>query len=425
MFKVLVIAYYYPPMGLSGVQRTLKFTKYMSEYGWEPTVLTSTKTGYFAHDYTLLEEVEASKINVVRVGANDLNSVLKKFGTIKIPSEWIRRIYNRIIQSVFIPDNKKSWAKKAAEKAREILSNENFDAIFVTIPPFSSFVEFAKIKKEFNLPLIVDYRDLWYDSYFSFYLTLFHKMAHKKLEYNSLKNANRIIVTNRNIKESLLKNFPFLSFEDVTIIRHGYDAHDFDEINIAPRENKKIIITHSGNFIEYTTPQYLFEAYKLLKKENPEIAAKFELHFVGLLGRNFIGLIKKLKLVSNVKLHGYVNHKESVKKLLESDVLWMMIDNRKNIEAILPGKTLEYAGARKLIFANIPNGAAKIVLEEYKSAIITPPRDIKKIKEGFIQIYEMFSQGEVPAHDEDFVLNHERKCLTQHLTKEFQFLLKT
>ncbi|MGD8779307.1 MAG: glycosyltransferase [Ignavibacteria bacterium] len=424
MYKVLVVAYYYPPMGLSGVQRTLKFTKFMKEFDWEPTVLTTGNAGYFAHDNSLKKEVDNTGITVVRVGANDPNSLLKGFGTIKIPSEWIRKIYNRITQSIFIPDNKKSWAKKAAIKAKEILSKEKYDLIFVTIPPFSTFVEFSKLKKELNIPLIVDYRDLWYKSYFSFYLTPLHKLAHKKLEYNSLKNADRIIVTNRNIKEKLLNEFPFLTFDDIIIIRHGYDSSDFENNFPAPRENEKIIITHSGNFIEYTTPEYLLKAYRLLKKENPEIASKIELHFVGLVSNNYISLIKRLKLEPDVKLHGYLNHKESVKKLLESDVLWMMIDNRKSIEAILPGKTLEYAGARKPIFANIPDGAAKIVLEEYKASIITAPRDICKIKESLVEIYKMYFHNDLPKCNEEFVENHSRKKLTELLIKEFQFFLK-
>ncbi len=424
MYKALVVAYYYPPMGLSGVQRTLKFTKFMKDFNWEPTVLTTSTAGYFAHDNTLEEEIANNGIKVVRVGANDPNSLLRNFGTIRIPSEWIRKIYNRVTQTIFIPDNKKSWAKKAAKKAREILSSEKYDLIFVTIPPFSSFVEFSQLKKEFNIPLIVDYRDLWYKSYFSFYLTPLHKLSHKKLEYNSLMNSDRVIVTNRNIKERLLSDFPFLTFEDIVIVRHGYDLSDFENNNPAPKENDKIIITHSGNFIEYTTPEYLLRAYKMLKKEKPEIASKIELHFVGLISKNYISLIKRLKLESNVKLHGYLNHKESIKKLLESDVLWMMIDNRKSIEAILPGKTLEYAGARKPIFANIPDGAAKIVLEDYKASVITEPKDINKIKECLIDIYKMHKMNNLPKCDEEFVENHDRKKLTELLVKEFQFFLE-
>ncbi len=140
MFKVLVIAYYFPPMGLSGVQRTLKFVKYMKEYNWEPTVLTAGDIGYYAHDYSLLKEIENSNIRILRTQGKEPNAVLKKYGTIKLPKEKIRKLFNRISQTLFIPDNKISWSKKAVKYASELLSKENFDVIFVTCPPFSSFI---------------------------------------------------------------------------------------------------------------------------------------------------------------------------------------------------------------------------------------------------------------------------------------------
>ena len=204
MFKVLVVAYYFPPMGLSGVQRTLKFVKYMKKYNWEPTVITSGKVAYFAHDNYLNNELEELKIEVIRVaGSFEPNSLLSKFGTLKFPSEFIRNILDKISQSFFIPDNKISWSKKALSKVDEILSHQHFDALFVTAPPFSSFEILSQIKQKHDIPLFADYRDLWYGSYFAFYPTPFHRLLHKKKEYKALKAADRIIVTNRKIKELL------------------------------------------------------------------------------------------------------------------------------------------------------------------------------------------------------------------------------
>ena len=145
MFKVLVVAYYFPPMGLSGVQRTLKFVKYMSKYNWEPTVITVGQTGYFAHDISLQKELDETGIRVVRVDGKGPNSRLAKYGTIKMPGEFLRKLFHRLSSTFYIPDNKRSWSKKAAQKAREMLKEEEFDAIFVTSPPFSAFYELAKV----------------------------------------------------------------------------------------------------------------------------------------------------------------------------------------------------------------------------------------------------------------------------------------
>ena len=161
MFKVLVLSYYYPPMGLSGVQRTLKFTKYMPKFNWQPTVITAGNVAYFAHDLSLLKEAEDAGVNIFRTEAFDLNSMIgKKYGTVNMPKEALRKLYSNFSKTFFIPDNKKSWAKRAYQTAREILQKENYDIIFVTIPPFSSFMYAVKLKKEFNIPLFVDYKDL-------------------------------------------------------------------------------------------------------------------------------------------------------------------------------------------------------------------------------------------------------------------------
>src|SRR4030066_1235489 len=127
MHKVLVISYYFPPMGLSGVQRTLKFVKYLKNKNWEPTVITTGKVAYFAHDESLQKELNEMRVRVIRVEGTEPNSLLSKHGTIKLPSEFIRKTFNRLSQIFLIPDNKLSWSKKAFKKCLEILSHEQFD----------------------------------------------------------------------------------------------------------------------------------------------------------------------------------------------------------------------------------------------------------------------------------------------------------
>ena len=189
MYKVLIIAYYFPPMGLSGVQRTLKFAKYMKSFNWDPTVLTASDTGYYAHDNSLLAEAESADIRIVRTNGNEINSRLSKKGTMKMPPEFIRKMLSRISNTFFIPDNKVGWSKKAIITARTLLRDENFDLIFVSAPPFSSINMAVKLKKEFNLPLVIDYRDLWFGNQFAFYPTPLHKLIHKRMEYAALKES--------------------------------------------------------------------------------------------------------------------------------------------------------------------------------------------------------------------------------------------
>jgi glycosyltransferase involved in cell wall biosynthesis len=424
MFKVLVIAYYYPPLGLSGVQRTLKFVKYMKNTNWEPTVLTTGNVAYFAHDYSLLKESDEAGIRVVRAGGRGPNSFLSKFGTIGIPREFIRKILNRISQAVYIPDNKLSWTKAAYKTAENLLSTEKFHAIFVTGPPFSAFDLGSKLKKQFNIPLFLDYRDIWFGSYFAFYLTPFHKLLQKRHEYLALKSADRVFVTNRKIKEKILNLFQFLTFEDIVILPHGYDSEDFEKLKAVPKPNDKLIITYSGIFMEYNSPKYFIKAFKELSVERPDVTEDIELHFVGFLRKENKKLIKKLKLEAFVKDHGYMTHGESIIKIKSSDILWLMIGRKRNIDAILPGKLYEYMGSLKPIIACVPDGAARIAAHEYGASFITEPDDISQIKNTILEVYELYKKNQLPKPDENYVAKYRRDFLTEQLTKQMQLMVK-
>ena len=411
-------------MGLSGVQRTLKFVKYMKNYNWEPTVLTAANTGYYAHDNYLLKEAEEAKINIVRVGGRDINSILAKKGTIKMPPEFIRKILSRLNYTFFVPDNKKGWAKKAIKTAHKILSEEKYNLIFVSAPPFSAINIAVKLKKEFNIPLVVDYRDLWYGNQFAFYPTPIHKFLNKRMEYKALKVTELVIATNRRMKEKLLNHFKFLTFEDVYIIPHGFDPADFNELHIDKKPNEKMRLTYSGMFYEFITPKYFLNAFKQLSIERPDVTANIELQFIGHFRNENKKLIKKLKLQEFVIEFGYLDHKEALSKVMSSDVLWMMVGYARNVDTHSSGKLYEYFGTRKPILVSVPDGALKASATEYKASFITKPDDINEIKETILRIYELYVKGALPIPDEEFVEKHRRDFLSELLTKQFQFLVK-
>jgi glycosyltransferase involved in cell wall biosynthesis len=424
MFKVLVISYYFPPMGLSGVQRTLKFVKYMKRLNWEPTVLTTQATAYYAHDLSLLKEVEDNNINVVRVAGADINSVLASKGTVKIPREFIRKILSRISAAIFIPDNKIGWTKKAIVTARELLKNEEFDLIFVSAPPFSTVNMAVELKKEFDIPLVIDYRDLWYGFQFAFYPTPIHKYLHKKMEYRALKKADKVIATNRKMKEKLISFYPFLSFEDIVIIPHGYDPDDFANLKVEVKKSNKMYLAYSGSFYEYITPKFFLQAFKELSLEKPEITANIELHFIGYLRTENVKMIKKLKLQEFVKAYGYLKHEESLSKIMMADVLWFMVGHGRNDDTISSGKLYEYIGTQKPIIACVPEGALKLSAQEYGAAIVTEPDNIQQIKNAIVQSYELYRNNSLPKPNVEFVEKHRRDFLTEQLVKQFQFLIR-
>ncbi len=424
MFKVLIIAYYFPPKGLSGVQRTLKFVKYMPQNNWAPTVLTSGDNAYYAYDHELMKEIDAENVKIVRVEAKEVNSLLPIKGTLKMPSETVRKLLSYISAWFFIPDNKKPWAKKALEEGRRLLAKEEYDLIFVSGPPFSSVEAAVQLKKEFDIPLVIDYRDLWFGYHFAIYPTPIHKSLVKKGEYLALKAADRIVVVNRRVKERIMDYYKFIGHKDVLIIPHGYDQADFDAAGIEPKPKDKLVITYSGLFYEYITPKYLLNAFKELLQERPDYAANIQLQFIGILRKSLVRQIKKLKLEQHVKVTGYVSHLESVRKIKSSDVLWLMIGRGQNADTISTGKLYEYMGSRKPIIGFVEDGAVKSALQEYKASYICDPFNLEEIKKTLIQVYEDFRFERLPVPDAEDVEKFRRDTLTTQLTKELQFLVK-
>ena len=424
MFNALVIAYYYPPMGLSGVQRTEKFTKYMRQFNWQPTVITTGKTAYYAHDLTLLEEAEKAGVTIKRTESFDPNSVLKKLGTVQMPREFIRKNLSRLSKTIFIPDNKLFWSKKAFKLASNLLKNEHFDVLYVSIPPFSTFSMAAKLKKRFNIPLIVDYRDAWHGNQFAFNPSPYHSYKNKKLEDRALRASDKIIVVNRLIKEKLLKSFQFLTFEDIVILPHGYDPEDFLNVEPIKDHSNKMKILYSGIFYENVTPKYLLQAFKQLTVERPDIVSQIELQFVGHFRKENRNLAKRLGLEQFITEFGYLNHKETIRKIVSADILWVML-GEKNMSAVTPGKLYEYFGSRKPILATLPDGAAKLDAEKYGASFITSPDDLEGIKKMIVNIHSLYENNNLPIPNEDFVVSHNRKFLTESLAKEFQFFLRS
>lgn len=156
--RVLVVAYYFPPMGLSGVQRTLKFVKYLPQFGWLPTVLTVEPRGYFARDESLLQDLDGRDIRVVRTPAAGPGRFFAKKEVVSLPPERTRKFLSRISDAVFFPDNKIGWKKRAVAVALALHSETPFDLVFTTAPPFTDFLIGSAIKKHIDRPLVFDYR---------------------------------------------------------------------------------------------------------------------------------------------------------------------------------------------------------------------------------------------------------------------------
>jgi glycosyltransferase involved in cell wall biosynthesis len=418
--KVLVIAYYFPPMGLSGVQRTAKFVKYLPKYGWKPTVLTVSPTGYYAVDTTLLKEVEESGAEIVRASSLDPNRLFKSQGVVKMPSERNRKILQFGGDTFFIPDTKIGWKSKALHAARELLKREHFDLIFATAPPQTDFLIGEALKKEFRLPLVLDYRDAWLDYPFKYYPTPLHRYLHYRLEKRVLKVADRIIVTVRRVKESILQHYLSLDYHDVVIIPQGYDPEDF-HVRIVPKQaaRRKMRVTHAGTFYADRNPSVLFQALHNLFHDVPQMRGRLELDLIGNIREEDQALASKLGLQNDVKFSGYLDHRECTRRLQESDVLWIVLDN----DYQSPGKLYEYLGARKPILGSLGEGHMKQLILESGAGVCVPLKDLSAHEHALRELFAQFEKNQLKTVPEEFAERYNRQVLTGELARHFESLM--
>ncbi len=418
--SVLVIAYYFPPMGLSGVQRTLKFVKYLPQFGWQPTVLTVTPTGYFAQDYTLLEELRPLHIDIERVGSLDPNRLFRKKGVVKMPSERWRKILTYTSDMFFIPDNKIGWKRKALAAGKALFEKNNYDLVFATAPPFTDFLIAEELSRALNKPLVLDYRDPWHEYPLKYYPTPLHKWQNYRLEKTCVHAASKIIVTNRRVKELILKRYKFLDYQDVTILPQGFDPADFQGAPSATLKTHKMRITHAGVFYGDRTPMYFLQALNKVFTDHPALAQKIEACFVGHVHEEHMKLVRALHLEAQVVTPGYLDHAHCIQYLQMSDALWLMLKN----DSQSPGKLYEYFGARKPILACVPEGFIQQTIEEAGGTMIVRPDDVEGIAKHIVTLYEMFTKNAMPKLKEEVVAKYDRIELTNELSKIFGFLVE-
>ena len=327
--QILMIAYYFPPMGLSGVQRTLKFVKYLPEYNWNPIVLTTGATRYYAFDETLLNDIDEN-IKIFRTEKDPFNRGKNKKNNkqVKYPSRFKQIIFRILSQSIFIPDSRIRWKKYAVKLGSKIIEeNPNIKIIYATAPPYTDFLVAKELSLKYNIPFVIDYRDLWLDNPYFYFATPYHKNKAISLESSVLRYAQKSFVITRELKEKMLRRYKFLSHNDLGIIPHGFDEEDFIPYKDIKPDNNKFTLTHSGVFSDNITPKYFLKGIAKFLNKNEDAKKYINIKFIGIMKQQHIKIIDKLKLTKYTSLLGYLNHNNVIKHLMESNILWMMIPN--------------------------------------------------------------------------------------------------
>ena len=376
MKKVLIITYYWPPSGGAGVQRWLKYARYLLDCGIQPVVVTvdPLQASYPVIDNSLLYEIPAA----VKVHTTDTYEPFEVYRIIsrkkQIPFAgfanegkvtFFKKFVRFIRGNLFIPDARKGWNKFAFKKCCELIEKENIDTILVTSPPQSSQLIGLQLKKKYQLKWIADIRDPWTDIYY--YDKLLHtnwaKKTDLRYEREVLENADKIIVVSNSIKKMFVQKSSKILEDKIHVIPNGFDENDF-KIK-APEAGPDFVITYTGTI----TGDYKIEAFvralKQLIENNRQ--TKIKLRFVGSVSGDIKGILEK-NLKFNSEIIPHVAHAESVKYLMSSSLLLLAIPDVKDNKGILTGKLFEYLASQKLILCLGPSdGEAAEILRECKA----------------------------------------------------------
>lgn len=422
MKKVLVITHDFPPIGKGSVLRPLKFSKYFRNYGWEPIILTSTPKSYYFRDMSLLNEINELGLNVYRTkGAG--NNLITGRKLKDLPNEGIRKLKRNSTRFRKQPDEHKTWIAKAVKLGKEIIESHKIEIIYATGPSFTALIAAGELKEKYKIPLVTDYQDSWLHSSASYYPMGYHKLRSMKIEQEVIRVTDEIITTNRRIKEYLIEEYDYLKHDDINIIHHGFDEDDYKKAISHPLPEKpKMRFTSVGNFFDLITPKYFFEGLKIAFEKKPEMRGKIEACFIGGISRENLKLIQKNNISDAVVNPGYVDHIESIRYMLASDVLWFMVGKGYGEEVVAPIRLTEYFGARKPILACVPDGAAKQLLRGYDAYRVCEPDEPEEIAKLIIEYYDLYTNRMMPIASEEVVSKFNIDKLTYQLVRYFEFL---
>ncbi|OGC86489.1 MAG: hypothetical protein A2142_07975 [candidate division Zixibacteria bacterium RBG_16_48_11] len=425
--KVLIIAYYFPPLGGAGVQRVLKFVKYLPDFGWEAVVLTVKNISYPAWDQTLLGEVPKG-VEVFRTGSLDPHRILhllrkliiQKRGGLKSASTRISDKFG-FLKCLFVPDTKIGWFPFALWKGLSILRRHKIDVIFSTSPPVTAHLVSFWLSKIGGRPSVLDFRDPS-DLVAENYPTALHRKISQSLERKVVSRAKGTVTVDRFVADDFKMKY---RCEKIETILNGFDPADF--CGLQATASGKFEIVYLGTFNRLHDPRPFLEAYSQLVAENREFAEKASFTKVGLiLDWDWPRLLQEYRLEKNVVTIGYLPHRESLQYLLKAQVLLLTTGGEKGSPLFSTGKIYEYLVSRKPILAIVPEkGAAAELLRQQKTGVIVDPRDKDRIKFELVRLFEKHQKGELGLEQTQGNLEQfDRKCLTQKLANFLTDCLK-
>lgn len=419
--KVLIITYYWPPAGGSGVQRWLKFVKYFRDFDIEPVVYTVENSKYPILDESLVKDIPKG-IEVLKQPIFEPNNLLSFFGKKKTESagflnpnpSFFEKILQYIRANYFIPDARKFWIKPSVNYLKKYISKNNIDAIITTGPPHSMHLIGLKLKQQLGINWIADFRDPWTEIDYFHQLPLSKKAINKHhfLEQEVLLNADKVLV----VGKTMNKNYAKFS-NNVVTITNGFDG---DIITSETKLDSKFTITHIGLMNADRNPKMLWDVLTKIISENKDFSKDFMLKLIGKVDASVVEEISARKLQDNVELIDYVTHKDVIEFQKKSQVLLLLLNNVPSAKGIITGKIFEYLMVNRPILAIAPkDGDLAEILNETNAGKVVDFEDNTTLKNTILELYSKYKHGNLSVNSKNIEQFHRRE-----LTKKVAEILK-
>ncbi|WP_034925567.1 glycosyltransferase family 4 protein [Gillisia sp. CAL575] len=422
MKKVLIITYYWPPAGGPGVQRWLKFVKYLRDFDIEPIVYIPQNPDYPIIDESLLAEIPKG-VTIVQKRIFEpyfLAKIFSKKETSSISSgiikeaksqNFLQKLFLYIRGNFFIPDARKFWIKPSVNFLSEYLSENKIDIIITTGPPHSLHLIGLGLKKKLEIKWIADFRDPWTEIGYhkKLKLSALAEAKHIALESEVLTSADHIITTSFTTQ----KEFQSKTLKPITVITNGYDSIEGNSSEL----NKKFSIAHIGSLLSGRNPNNLWKVLKELTSESKDFKENLVLNLVGTISNDVLKSIKEHNLEAYLELPGYVSHSEANKIQQTSQILLLVEIDSIETKGIIPGKLFEYIAAKRPILAIGPEDwDVTNILMHTNAGIYFGYQEETSLKEHILSMYKLYKTEQLNVSSVN-IEKYSRKNLTGELAK--------
>lgn len=425
MRRVLIITYYWPPSGGSGVQRWLKMSKYLPENGWQPVVYTAENAEYPVEDPSLQNDV-APETEVIRQPIVEPYDFYKKFLGIKKnekvkagfinegkkKSGWKEKLSVWIRGNFFIPDARCWWVRPSVKFLSKYLKEHPVDAIVSTGPPHSMHLIAKALHKKMHIPWVADFRDPWtdIDFYHDLKLTRCADRRHHRLEHQVLTEATKVVTVGWDCAKGLENH----GAENVHVITNGFDDVPENDIKELIQLDDVFTMSHIGIIGANRNPEKFWEAVGEI--DIPD----FKIRLIGQTDNSVIESIKKNNIKKFVEIFPYIPHNQVVEEQLKSHVLLLFVNNTPNAKGVLTGKLFEYlASGRPVLAVGPEDGDSAKIISETDSGIVIDFDDKEKMKSVIMDFYQKYKDNQLVTKRSESVERFSRR----HLAKEYVQLL--